>query len=98
MGRLRRPPGRGYFDALCAYHERGGQLDTAWKVRERHLESVAGRGLLAAECQCRVDRARLLARLGRPLADELAAAREAAARLRDSSWYLARLEEIPGGA
>jgi hypothetical protein len=94
MGRLGQPPDDSFFDALCAYHERGGQLSAAWRVRERHLAETAGRGQLAAEAECRLKRCRLLAAMGQPLDGEAQAARAAAGRLRDPTWYLAELEHV----
>jgi hypothetical protein len=92
MGRLGQPPDDTYYDAVCLYHELGGQLLAAWRARERHLVQAAGRGQRAAEAECRVKRCRLLRRMELPAEAEAEAARAAARRLRDPSWYLGELE------
>ena len=56
-----------------------------------------GKGQLAYECQVRLKRCRLLARMGQPLDEEVTAARAAAARLRAPDWYLGQLERILAG-
>jgi hypothetical protein len=94
MSRLGQPPDDSWFDALCTYHERAGQLSAAWRVRERHLAQTQGRGQLAAEAECRLKRCRLLVSMGQPIEEEARAARTAAGRLRDPSWYLAELERV----
>jgi hypothetical protein len=97
MARLGQPPGESYYDASCAYHELAGDLENAWALRQRELAETLGKGQLAYECQVYLKRCRLLARLGRPLAEETAAARAAASRLRAPGWYLERLERILAG-
>jgi hypothetical protein len=97
MGRLGARPTENFFAALAAYHEWAGNLAAALRVRGRQLEQTVGRGMTAAECECRIERCRLLARLGRPLDDEMAAARQAAGRSRASDFYLGRLDRIAAG-
>ncbi len=87
MGRLRRPPTRDYFDALCRYHETGGDLIRALHVRDRELAILKETGQLAYECRVRVERCRLLAQLGQLTEADRAAAREAARKLkRPEKW------------
>jgi hypothetical protein len=97
VGRVKALPGDSYFDALCAYHQQGGEWDSALSVRDQELRALAGKGRLDREARCRVKRCRLLARLGRPLAEELAAARAAAGKLRHPEKYLEELARIEGG-
>jgi hypothetical protein len=97
MGRLGKPPDDSFYDALCAFHEQGGQAVAALRVRDRELAECQGKGQLAYEVECRLKRCRLLARLGQPLADEAAACRAAIARLRAPEWYLAELERVAAG-
>ncbi len=97
VGRLRMPPDGSYFDALCAFHELGGQPEAALAARDRELQNVEQQGRLACECRCRVERCRLLARLGRLTAEDLQAARAAAGRLRDPAPHLSELEGIAAG-
>jgi hypothetical protein len=96
MSRLGQSPGESYFDALAAYHELGGNLPAAWEVREEEWRTSSGKGQLAYETLIRLKRVKLLRRMDRPLAEEAARARAAAARLRDPSWYLAELERAVG--
>ena len=51
-------------------------------VRERELKDVSGWGRFLTEARCRVNRCKLLARMGQPLETELAAAHEAVLKLR----------------
>jgi hypothetical protein len=97
MARLGQPPGESYFDALAAYHELGGDLNVAWQVRQRELETTLGKGQLAYECLVRLKRARLLVRMGLPAEEEVEAVRVAASRLREPSWYLGELERVLAG-
>jgi hypothetical protein len=94
MGRLGAPPGESYYDALGTYYELGGNLSAALKVRERHLAEIRGKGMLATECDAHIQRCRVLARMGRLTAADLAAARAAAARLRAPGHYLGEIERI----
>jgi hypothetical protein len=96
VGRLRMPPDDSYFDALGAFHELGGQTEAALAARDRELQAVEQQGRLACECRCRVQRCRLLGRLGRLTAEDLEPARASALRLRDPAPYLAELERIAG--
>jgi hypothetical protein len=90
-------PSTAYFDALCAYHETGGRLDLALQIRDRQLAAMVGKGQMADECRCRLERCRLLAALGRPLETDLAAAREAACKLVDPAPVLEKLGRIEQG-
>src|SRR5205085_11512909 len=64
MGRLGQQPGESFFDALAAVQELGGDLRSAWKVRESELETTLGKGQLAYECLARLKRVRLLVKMG----------------------------------
>lgn len=55
------------------------------------------KGQLDSEARCRIERVRLLARMGQALEPELTEARQAARRLRQPEEYLRRLERIVGG-
>ncbi len=94
---VRALPGTGYYNILCAYHEMGGELEKALEVRDVELRRLLGKGRLHDECRCRVKRCGLLARMGRPLDEELTAARESARRLRDPAPHLDELDRIERG-
>jgi hypothetical protein len=86
-----------YYDALCDYHESAGEHELALRLRERELAGLIGKGKTYAECQCRLKQLRLLSRLGRPVADELANAREAASRLRNPAPILEQIDTLGQG-
>ncbi|HZT80362.1 MAG TPA: hypothetical protein VFA26_09075 [Gemmataceae bacterium] len=83
-----------YYDALCAYYEAGGESDKALEARDRQLQTVAGKGMFHYEARICLKRCELLARMGRPLEEQLALAREAAGRLKKPEKYLAQLERV----
>jgi hypothetical protein len=94
MARLGKTGDGSYYDALCAYHELGGELERALRARDRELEEIQGKGQLAYECECRLKRCQLLRKMGLPLEKETALVRQAMTRLRDRTWYQEELERI----
>jgi hypothetical protein len=94
MARLRRPPAREYFDALCLYHEAGGDPARALRVRDRELESVLDKGQLAYECRVRIQRCRLLRDMGKLCESDLAAAREAVRKLKQPEKQLREIDAL----
>ncbi len=96
VARVRMPPDSSYFDAKCAFHERGGQPERALRVRDAELATVGGKGRLAQECRCLLQRCRLQAALGALTDEDVEAAREAARRLREPGAPLAELERLRG--
>jgi ATP/maltotriose-dependent transcriptional regulator MalT len=97
VGRLKKTPGDGYFEAQAALHALDGDLPGALAVREKDLADIGGLGMLSYECYVHAERCRLLAKMGRPLDEALAAARAVARRLRDPAPQLAELERIARG-
>jgi hypothetical protein len=95
--RVKALPGTNFYNILSAFHERGGELERALAVRDLELKRLQDKGRLHDECRCRVKRCRLLAQMGRPLDEELAAAEQAARKLRDPAPHLAELERIARG-
>ncbi len=61
------------------------------------LAAIRNKGRLDAESRCRLKRCRLLARLGRPLDEEMASAREAAGKLKNPTPRLVELDAIARG-
>jgi hypothetical protein len=96
-GRLRMPPTETFFDAHTAWHTLREDLTQALAVREGQLKMLAGKGRFITLCRCRTRMARLLARLGLPIDEQMAAAREVAQKLRDPSPHLAELDRIAAG-
>jgi len=97
MSRLGKTPDDCYHDALCAYYERGGQLPSALRVRDHQLALLLNKSQLATEADCRIQRCRLLARMGQLPEEEVQATRAGIARLRAPQTYLANLERILSG-
>jgi hypothetical protein len=95
--RLKAVPGESYYDAVCAYHEQGGEPGAALTVRDQELQAVAGKGRWTHETRCRLKRCRLLAQMGLPLDDDLRAAREAAGKLRHQEQYIEEIDRLAGG-
>jgi hypothetical protein len=97
MSRLKRRPSIHWFNALCGWSLFENDLPAALRVRDAELAAVAGRGQLAYECYCHIERCRLLARMGKPVDEALTAARAAAGELRDPAPRLAELNAIARG-
>jgi hypothetical protein len=97
MARLRLPPRPEYFDALALYHEQGGDLAAALRVRDRELEAVRGRGRLADEFTALIKRCRLLAVLGKLAEADLAVAHAAAGKLRRPAPYREEIDRLGTG-
>jgi hypothetical protein len=97
MARLGKSPDDAWFDALAAYHELGDSLAAALRTRDRQLELIRDKGQFDSEWKCRLQRCRLLVKMGRPVDEEAAAAREAAGQLRDSAFALGQLDQVLRG-
>ena len=92
-----RPLAHEYFDALCAFHEMAHEYDRAYQTRGRQLALLRGKEHIWEECRARLEACRLLALQGRASEGATAAAREAAARLRQPEVVLAGLARLAGG-
>lgn len=88
------PPDHIYFDALCAFHEEGGEAELALQARGKELALLVGRGRHASEVRCRLERLRLLVKLGRRVEEEVELARGVVKRLRKPEEALLRVDEI----
>ncbi len=91
------PPDSSFYDAQCAYHELANDLEPALATRETELTNLRDRGRLARECECLLQRAWLLQRLGRATAEDFEQVRRAARRLRQPTGPLDRLERLRRG-
>ena len=87
--RLGMLPDHLYFDALCALHLLRGEVEAALAVRNGELASLRGQGRLAAETRCRLERGRLLIRLGRYTQAEAQATRGIIEQMRRPETALA---------
>ncbi len=97
LGRLKAIPGSGWFDAWCAYQEQGGQLVKALEGRDKELRAQEQSGRHAYEAHIRLERCKLLARLGRLTDEECQATAAAADRLRDPTPYRTELQRLASG-
>jgi hypothetical protein len=87
-------PTPSYFTATAAFHEQAGDLGAALAIREEELANVRGRNRRLHECRTHIERCRLLARLKRPLGENLDHALAAAAELRSPDRHVDELECI----
>ena len=76
----------GYHIGKCAFLEESGHLEAALCAQQQAINSRVG--ATNFECQRRLDRLRLLRRLGRPINDELAILKDLASKLKDPSRIL----------
>jgi hypothetical protein len=97
MSRLDVVPSESYYKALTAYHEANGDFADALKMQDEHLGHLTGKGQIGLECEVRLWRLRLMGKLGMPLADDLAAARQAASKLLNPAPILAKLDRLASG-
>jgi hypothetical protein len=95
--RLGRKFSYAYYDSLCEYHELGREPEHALRLRDQQLEQNIRGGNVHWECECRLKRCQLLARMGKPLDDELAQAREAAQKLLNPTHFLEKLDQVESG-
>ena len=85
------------YDWLCAYHEAGGDTETAWALREEQVGALVDRGFYHDECWCRMRRLQLLGRMGRPQDDEFQQAQQAISRLQKPQVFADALARIRQG-
>lgn len=85
------------YDLMCNFHERAGESDKSWGLRERQLSEVEGKGFFHSEVLIRLARCRLLGRMGQPLEDEMKATRAAIANLLKPALFVKKMKRIEGG-
>ena len=88
---------RDTWEALAHFHEMGGELIEAVRLRERQCQWVASRGRLHDECSALLERCRLLACLGQLADADIEAVRQATTKMRAPAFYLTRLDAILRG-
>jgi hypothetical protein len=94
VSRLQMPADRGFFEALCAFHELAEEKEQILKVRRIELDAVKDRGRFAYESRTRNRICRILAEMFEPFDEELEQARSAARRLKKPEAALAELDQI----
>jgi hypothetical protein len=97
IARLGKPADCIYFDAVCAYHDLGDEQEEALAARDVELAILVGHHRWGSEVNCRLDRCRRLARLGRLRADDIAETLAAIAKLRKPNEAASRLDAIERG-
>jgi hypothetical protein len=83
-----------YLDALALYHEVGGNLGHALRVRDKELAQFAGKGTHFRECEAHLKRCKLLAKMGKLRQSDLDAAHRAVGQLRRPEYYLTELKRL----
>ncbi len=79
-------------DATAAYYESRGDWKAAAGVRDRQLADLTTKGTLHKISLAHIERCRLLAKTGDLVPSDISKAREAISRMRDSAWYLKKLD------
>lgn len=90
-------PRGGYYHLVSAYYEEIGESERALDYLARELKEETIIGSAPGIAECRLGRCRLLGRLGLPLEDELAAAREAARALKKPDRMMSKLDRVAAG-
>ena len=96
MNRLHMPPDREYPDAVAAFHELAGDTDKALQLRNWELVRIEDMGRISYECEVHLQRCALLKQRGELQAEDLEAARLAAAKLRKPEKTLGAIEKLTG--
>jgi hypothetical protein len=87
----------GIYNLSCAYQETKGDAEAALKLRDRQLANLVGKRNYQFESSCRLNRCRLLGRMGRAIDQEISGAYESIKMLRTTTTYLKYLKEIEQG-
>jgi hypothetical protein len=98
MARLGIPCDAFYLDALAQFHELGGNLANALRVRDKELAQFQGKGAHFRECEAHLKRCKLLARMARLRDSDLEAAHTAVKKLRRPQKYLTALDTLRSDA
>lgn len=94
---MRAPALKVFRGPLVYYYEARGELDKALAVRREKLDFEIAAGSMAGEAAARLEICKLLAKMHRPLADELGPARAATDRLRRPEQIRAKLDRLEKG-
>ena len=91
MGSL---PENGYYDAICAFYIADEDYEAALKMRGKQLEQLEGKGQIFLQFQARLERGRLLARMGLPFEEEREAARLVARQMLKPDSAMKQLNDL----
>jgi tetratricopeptide (TPR) repeat protein len=86
-----------YYEAVCAYNERIGDLPTAITMRDKQLASVQGKGASYLEAEALLKKARLLGRMGNDTQATLEQAFVVSHQLLKPQQFLQNLQRIKDG-
>ncbi|MGE3804194.1 MAG: hypothetical protein AB7K24_05940 [Gemmataceae bacterium] len=94
--RLRKKPRLRHYEAIAAFHELGEDLERCLEVRDEQLAHIQNTGRFGYECDVRIKRCELLARLDRLKPRDLAKARDSLKPLKNPQPYRKRLDKLAG--
>ncbi len=83
-----------YYEAVCNYNEKIGDLEQALAIREQQFDAVSGRGGFYLETEVLIKKARLMGRMGRDVTATTAQARQVCDHLVQPTLVLNRLHRI----
>ncbi len=83
-----------FYEVLSDYYQLGGDPEAALQALDRQLDEAIQTGSAYEETDVRVERCKLLAKMGAPKEEELRLAHEAAARTLKPEWFLKKLEKL----
>lgn len=86
-----------YYDALCAYYEAKGNLDTALQMRDKQVALKAGGGQYYYEYHARLEQCRLRKKLGMDTDDALAELHQVVDAFTKPEQFLAEIETVMNG-
>jgi hypothetical protein len=86
-----------FYDFACAHQESLLNTDAALKLREKQLADLLAVPNAQFEAYCRLQRCRLLGRMGQPIEDELRAAYASCNKLKTPTLSLERVQKVEQG-
>lgn len=86
-----------YYEAVCAYNERIGDLSTALEMRDKQFQSIQGKGGYYLETESLLKKARLLGRMGKDTEATIKQARDIAEHMLAPELLLQNLKRVEQG-
>jgi len=86
-----------YYEAVCTYNERIGDVETAVAMRDKQFASIQGKGGYYLETESLLKKARLLGRADKDTQPTIQQARDIAQHLLKPDHLLTRLQRIDDG-
>lgn len=88
---------RTYYDALCVYNERTGNIDLALQLRDKQYHNATGRGGYYLETEILLKKARLQGRRWLDTSATIAQAKQVAQQLLKPEHFLTKLARVEDG-